>query len=107
VGPIKWSTTCEIVTADPGREFAFTVLSDKNDRESTRWRYRLSPSGLGTNLSESFEFVWCPVPSRIGELFLPRGRVLRQGLNRTLVQIKAVAEASLLASMGDIGSATI
>jgi len=30
--------------------------------------------------------------NRIGELFLPRGRVMRQGLNETLRRIKTVAE---------------
>jgi uncharacterized protein YndB with AHSA1/START domain len=101
MGPIKWSTTCEVVTADPGREFAFTVLFGKDNRESTRWRYRFSPSDRGTALGESFEFVWCPLPTRIGELFLPRGRVLRKGLARTLEHIKAVAEAKLPTGTGD------
>jgi uncharacterized protein YndB with AHSA1/START domain len=39
MGPLKWVTTCEIVTADRSREFAFTVIHDKTGRESTRWRY--------------------------------------------------------------------
>ena len=47
MGPIRWTTTCEIVTADRGREFAFTVIHDKNGRESTRWRYRLEDREWG------------------------------------------------------------
>ena len=92
MGPIKWTTTCEIVTADRGSDFDFTVIHDKNGRESTRWRYSFSEFGTGTVLTESFEFVWCPLASRIGELFLPRGRVLRQGLNETVERIKVAAE---------------
>jgi|SRR5665213_2986272 len=98
MGPIRWSTTCQIVIADRGQEFAFTVIHDRNDRESTRWRYRFHPSEIGTVLSESFEFVWCPLSSRVGELFLPRGRTLRKGLNETVERIKAAAESNLAAA---------
>jgi uncharacterized protein YndB with AHSA1/START domain len=96
MGPIRWTTTCQIVTAERGREFAFTVIHDKNDRESTRWRYSFGAVEAGTVLTESFEFVWCPLASRIGELFLPRGRVLRQGLRETVERIRAAAEASVV-----------
>jgi hypothetical protein len=99
MGPIRWTTTCEIVIAERGREFAFTVMHDKNDRESTRWRYCLSEIETGTVVTESFEFVWCPLASRIGELFLPRGRVLRQGLNETVERIRRVAESNVAAAM--------
>jgi uncharacterized protein YndB with AHSA1/START domain len=99
MGPIRWTTTCEIVIAERGREFAFTVMHDKNDRESTRWRYCLSEMETGTVVTESFEFVWCPLASRIGELLLPRGRVLRQGLNETVERIRRVAESNVAAAL--------
>jgi hypothetical protein len=95
MGLLRWSTTCQIVTADRGREFAFTVMHEGNDRESTRWRYCLGAAGTGTLLTESFEFVWCPLPSRIGEFFLPRGRVLREGVIKTVERIRAMAESEL------------
>jgi hypothetical protein len=98
MGPLRWTTTCQIVTAERGREFAFTVIHDKNDRESTRWRYDIRATETGTELTESFEFVWCPLASRIGELFLPRSRVLRQGLNETVHRIRAVAESNVAAA---------
>jgi uncharacterized protein YndB with AHSA1/START domain len=98
MGPIRWTTICKIVTAERGREFAFTVLHDKNDRESTRWRYCFSEGDAGTVLTESFEFVWCPLASRVGELFLPRGRVLRQGVSETVGRIRAVAESTVTAA---------
>jgi uncharacterized protein YndB with AHSA1/START domain len=98
MGPLKWTTTCEIVTADRGRAFAFTVMHDKTGRESTRWRYSLNPAEAGTVLTESFEFVWCPLASRIGELFLPRGRVLRQGVHETVERIRAVANSDVSSS---------
>lgn len=71
------------------------VMHDKNDRASTRWRYCRSDVETGTVLTESFEFVWCPLASRIGELFQPRGRVLRQGLSETVKRIRGVAESNV------------
>ena len=94
MGPLRWTTTCEIVTAERGREFAFTVMLE-NNRESTRWRYCLSEKDTGTLLTESFEFVWCPLASRIGEFFLPRGRVMRKGLNETVERIRVAAESNV------------
>jgi hypothetical protein len=70
----------------------------EEDRESTRWWYRLKNSEAGTEITESFEFVWCPLAHRIGELFLPRGRVMRRGLKETLQRIKAVAESKVATS---------
>ena len=82
----------------PGREFAFTVMHDENNRESTRWRYSFSEKDTATVLTESFEFVWCPLASRIGELFLPRGRVMRHGLKETVKRIRLVAESNAAAT---------
>ena len=59
----------------PGHEFAFTVVHDETGREETGWRrYRFDPCGGGTVLTESFEFLWCPLGNRVVELFVPRGR---------------------------------
>ncbi len=44
-GPVYW-TTCTVVTCEPGREFAFTVIS--HGRALNTWRYRLEPVGGGT-----------------------------------------------------------
>lgn len=53
-GP-SWSGTCEVLVADPGREFTFT----RGGPGETRWSYRMepSPTGRGTELIESFELV--------------------------------------------------
>ncbi len=89
----RWKTVCVVSAARPGREFAFTVV-DKHDREETLWRYQLAPSttGTGTVLTESYQFLWCPLWNRITELPLPRDRHLRRGLHKTLHRIKAAAE---------------
>src|SRR6516165_952778 len=50
MGRIRWTTTCEIVSAHRGREFVFTVMLEE-DRESTRWWYRLKNSEAGTEIT--------------------------------------------------------
>src|SRR5438105_15869952 len=47
-GWMRWSTTPEVVAAEPGREFAFKT-------RDTTWRYRFEPAGDGTDVTESFE----------------------------------------------------
>jgi hypothetical protein len=91
VGPIRWSTTCIVTTADPGREFAFTVVSGRG-RDETQWRYLIAGTDSTTTLTESYRFLWCPWAARVAELPFPRDRQLRRGLRETLAAIKRAAE---------------
>jgi hypothetical protein len=92
IGPIRWTTTCTVTTAEPAAEFAFSVI-DGNGREQTRWRYTIDATETGSRVTESYRFVWCPVAARIAELPFPRDRQLRRGIRRTLEAIKVAAEA--------------
>jgi hypothetical protein len=76
--------------ADPGREFAFMVLA--GDRDSTFWRYLIETTGSGTTLTETYQFLWCPVASRLLELPIPRDRQLRRGIQQTIERVKTVTE---------------
>jgi len=91
-GPIRWSTTTKVVAAEPGKEFAFTTIV--RGRESTRWRYLLQPSGSGTTLTESYEFVWAPMYLQFADVLMRRDKQLYKGLRQTLERIKATAEGS-------------
>jgi uncharacterized protein YndB with AHSA1/START domain len=93
LGPIKWHTECTITAATPGREFAFSVMHP-NGREETRWRYTLTPTADGTEVIESYEFLWCPVANRLLDTFIPRDRQLRHGIQQTLARIAAAAESN-------------
>jgi uncharacterized protein YndB with AHSA1/START domain len=93
LGLYRWQTTAVITGADEGRSFAFTTIHDKTGREETAWRYDLRPSPAGTVLTESYQFLWCPVVSRLIELPVPRGRQVGRGILLTLSKIKAAAEA--------------
>lgn len=94
VGPIRWQTTAVVTIAQPATEFAFTVIDDRTGREETHWSYELRPGSVGTVLTESFQFVWCPVGNRISELFIPRGTQVNRGIEQTLQAVKSAAEQS-------------
>ena len=91
----SWSTTCTVIAAEQGREFAFDV--GKGD---TRWRYGLVPAEDGCEVTESFEIRRVPGP--VGRFFtrigtgLPwseREEDLTRGVRETLRRLKAAAEA--------------
>jgi uncharacterized protein YndB with AHSA1/START domain len=94
LGRYTWQTTAVVMTAQAGESFAFTTIHDKSGREETAWRYDLSATEDGTCLTESYEFMWCPVVNRLTELPIPRGRQVSRGIQVTLAAIKAAAEAS-------------
>ncbi len=100
LGILRWTTTCTITAAERGREFAFTVMS-RHGREETGWRYVLDATDAGTRLTESYEFLWCPVAARIAEIPFPRDRQLRRGMAETLAKIKQASEALSLESSAD------
>lgn len=90
LGPLRWSTTSVVQTAERGREFAFMVLA--GERDSTLWRYVIDGIGHTTSLTESYQFLWCPAASRLLELPIPRDRQLRRGCRQTIERVKAIAE---------------
>ena len=92
-GPVYW-TTCSVVAADPGREFAFGV--GKPGKALNTWSYHLEPSGTGTDATESFELTRTPLLCLYWALFgWTRGRTNREGMRTTLERIKAVVEADV------------
>ena len=91
-GPMRWERTAVVVTAVRGREFRFTTVNDRTGRDETHWRYTMQQSPLGTELTESFQFVWCSLGTRAVEMFLPRGNQVNRGIEETLRRIKSAAE---------------
>ncbi len=70
-GPWVWFTTCQVVTARPGEEFAFEVTTF--GMPVSRWSYRLAPAGGGTEVTEA----WLDKRGRGAQP--PRAGVHRQG----------------------------
>ncbi len=90
-GPVYW-TKCEITACEPGREFAFAVIT--GGRALNTWRYQFEPAGDGTDVTESFELERT-LPLRLYWFLLgwARGRTNRNGMRTTLERIKEVVEA--------------
>jgi Polyketide cyclase / dehydrase and lipid transport len=92
LGLMKWSRRGHVLTADPGREFAF--VTEEGGRESTQWRYRLEPVEGGTRVTESYSVRWIPTWARIVDVPTNRARELRESMRHTLERLKGAAEAT-------------
>lgn len=90
IGPVYW-TVCRVTACVPGREFGFEVLV--GDRAVNNWHYQLTPSGSGTEVTESFRLNMNPLMSLYSVLGgqLRRRRNIRD-MRKTLERIKAVVE---------------
>jgi uncharacterized protein YndB with AHSA1/START domain len=95
-GPWVWFTTCQVVTARPGEEFAFDVTTF--GMPVARWSYRLAPAGEGTEVTEA----WLDKRSRgahtLGRIFTgkvarDRPQANREGMQTTLARLKRELEA--------------
>ena len=95
-GKTTWSTTCEVIEAEPGRVFAFAV--GRPAKPATLWRYRITPVEDGVELRESFELVkrlglFSRVVTRVTIGVRDRRTDLEKGARSTLCAIKLAAEA--------------
>ena len=92
-GIVRWSTTNEVMEADPGRAFSFKTL-----QSGYQWTYRMEPDGDGTVVTESrAPFRPRPVLAKIVTQLLLGGEdghtdELRAGMQQTLERVKALAE---------------
>jgi Polyketide cyclase / dehydrase and lipid transport len=90
-----WETRCEVVVAEPGREFAFVVGSSW-----VRWGYTFTPVDGGTRLTESWEFLPAGI-ARFEERYgtqaqaqiASRTQDAHSGIPVTLAAIKQAAES--------------
>ena len=90
---LRWSRLVEVRAADPGKEFAFTTLTDFINKDSTNWRYTFEPSNGGTLLTESYDVTRLPsIPIRIVSFLARRPHDMRPHMEATLAQLKSVAE---------------
>jgi len=91
-----WETRSEIVAADRGKEFAFIV-----NGSWTRWGYAFRAAGVGTELTESWEFLAggeAMFQERFGadaeSQIASRLDLARTGIPATLAAIKRDAESA-------------
>jgi uncharacterized protein YndB with AHSA1/START domain len=92
-GFARWSTTNEVVAADPGRVFSF-----ETQQSAARWTYRMEPEGTGTLVTETRElYKERPKVAVLFTKLLLGGEEghedeLRAGMRQTLERLKALAE---------------
>ena len=91
-GLMRWSRRGRVLTADPGREFAF--VTEEGGKESTIWRYRFEAAEGGTRVTESYDVKSIPAWARIIDIPTNRAGELREGMRHTLMQLKAAAETT-------------
>jgi len=88
--PAYWST-CEVTHCEPGREFGFAVLV--GGRRANNWHYRFTPSGDGTDVTESFRLEGMAPLKLYWALLGPwRGKTNRRNMQRTLERLKEQVE---------------
>ena len=92
---LRWARVCEVVTAEPAREFSFRTITTVLRPDSTVWTYRFEAAGDGTDVTEAYEVVRLP-PRPLLALYrrlLPHHMDMRPHLERTLASIKHAVEA--------------
>lgn len=89
----RWSRSATIARADRGQEFVFTTEPGRGIyHDTTTWRYRLEPTGDGaTRVTESYELS-APWWLQTVDTVLGRPKALRNGVHRTLANLKHAAE---------------
>ena len=99
-GLMRWSVTCEVKTAEPGRTLSWATL--QRGREMTRWQYDFAPADGGTELTESFDVKWLSPVARVAGDWLMRDRDRRRAdaMRATLERIKTIAEGTGSAQPG-------
>jgi carbon monoxide dehydrogenase subunit G len=92
-GPVRWSMTCEVKTAEPGREISWSTV--QRGRDVVTWRYQFEPEGEGTRIVESFEVHSLPLSARLFEdvLMVNRDAHREAAMRATLERINAAAVA--------------
>ncbi len=95
-GPLVWFTTCQVVTARPGAEFAFDVTTF--GMPVSRWSYRLDAVAAGTEVTESWHDQRGRGAYVLGRVFTGkvagnRAEANREGIRTTLARLKRELEA--------------
>lgn len=92
-GPVRWSTTCEIVAIEEGRHLAFDARHWSG--ATTRWAFELIPDGDGTVLRERFETRDSPSWVLLLDRLAGRPRRLMSSMKTTLQRLSHWAERAL------------
>jgi Polyketide cyclase / dehydrase and lipid transport len=89
-GILRWSTTCEVLAADPGRCLTFDARHWSG--ATTRWTFELVPDGDTTVLYERFETVGTPTLVLLLDRLAGRPHRLLDSMKMTLQSLSHTAE---------------
>jgi uncharacterized protein YndB with AHSA1/START domain len=93
-GPVRWATTCTVISAEPGREFAFSVAYGLFP--VSVWSYTFEPTEAGCMVTESWvdrRPLWMRVASPAVMAIVDRGEHNRASMQQTLAALKKAAES--------------
>lgn len=103
IGDQAWTAECEVVAAEPGRRFAWRVLTPDGDPAEGVWSFDIEPDEDGSQLTQRFVLRGVPAGMRrIRESLSPdeadtfledRERGLLDAMQQTVSGIKTAAEA--------------
>jgi len=89
----RWTSTCTVTEADPGRRFAFAVGRDPTDPNTT-WTYNFEPHpDRTTTVTESWTMHREPAIVRVYYRLVGQADRIAAGVEATLERLKAAAEA--------------
>lgn len=90
----RWTTTCTVTDAEPGRRFAFTVRHTK--LPIARWQYEIEPTADGCRVTESMwddRPTWFKTPAQFATGVRDRIAKSTANIEATLARLKQRAEA--------------
>ena len=96
----EWATTSQVIECEPGQVLAWAVEDIENP--SAIWRFRLTPNGNGTALSQwmqmgparsGLSFAIDSMPEKEQKIVFVRMREFERSMTGTLEQIKKLAES--------------
>lgn len=90
----RWSTTCTVTEAEPGKSFAFEVAA--GPVKAARWTYTFESIAGGTLVTERWDDLrpdFVKGPSRLLMGVADRAGHNRIGMEKTLAALQAAAEA--------------
>jgi hypothetical protein len=101
LGSYSWDTNCQVLAAQPGREFSFVNYGAGRDSGLVQWGYTFEPDGSGTKVTER----WQVLPGYVA--FVESGgpdvdvkaridgmaQMARDGMKETLGNLKRIAES--------------
>lgn len=92
---LKWSRLNQVEVAEPGRESAFRVLTDRMNKDASIWRYQIEERDGRTVLTERTEVLaWPGSLVRFLTFLARRPADMTDNISDSLVAIKRIAEAS-------------